>query len=180
MKILVICGSLRKNSLTRVLTDLVYAYAQEKYPNAQVEYIDVGKYPIDNFRGYEEEYSPKTKEATDLVENSEVLIIGSPVYNGLLSSQIKNLFEHANYKATEGHVAGFICQSSGTISSLQVQGQLTALMTYFRIISNPRAVFSFRDKHIDRQGKLLDEKVPERIRQLVDETVALFYNRPKE
>ncbi len=40
MKILIICGSPRKNSLTRVLTDLAYTYAKEKYADAQMEYLD--------------------------------------------------------------------------------------------------------------------------------------------
>ena len=159
-------------------TDLAYTYAKEKYPTAQVEYLDLGKYPLDTFRGFEEEHSPETKNAISLVESSEVLILCTPVYNGLLSSALKNLFEHIDYKALEGKLAGFIVHSSGTISSLQVQGQLMALMTYFRVLSNPRAVFTSKDRHFDDQGKLKDQTVIKRIYQLVEETVAMFpHNR---
>jgi len=179
MKILIICGSPRKNSLTRVLTDLAYAYAKEKYSSAQIEYLDLGKYPVDNFRGFEEKYTPETKNVISLVESSQVLILGSPVYNGLLSSALKNLFEHINYKALDGHIAGFIVHSSGTISSLQVEGQLMALMTYFRVLSNPRAVFTSKDRHFDAQGKLTDAEVTKRIHKLVDETVSMYSNGQK-
>ncbi len=174
MKILIICGSPRKNSLTRVLTDLAHTYAKEKYPTAQVEYLDLGKYPLDTFRGFEEEYSPETKNAINLVESSNILIIGSPVYNGLLSSALKNLFEHIDYKALAGKIAGFLVHGSGSVSSLQVQGQLMALMTYFRVLSNPRAVFSSKDRHFDNQGKLTDQTVIKRVYQLIDETVAMY------
>jgi len=174
MKILIICGSPRKNSLTRVLTDLAHTYAKEKYASAQIEYLDLGKYPVENFRGLEEAYSQQTKDAIKLVESSQILIIGTPVYNGLLSSALKNLFEHINYKALEGHLAGFIIHGSGTISSLQVQGQLMALMTYFRVVSNPRAVFTSRNQHFGQKGNLMDEEVSKRIHKLVDETISMF------
>lgn len=179
MKILIICGSPRKNSLTRVLTDLAHSYAKEKYASAQIEYLDLGKYPVDNFRGFEEEYGQQTKNAIKLIEDSQVLIIGTPVYNGLLSSALKNLFEHINYKALEGHLAGFIIHGSGTISSLQVQGQLMALMTYFRVVSNPRAVFTSRNQHFDEKGNLTDEAVSKRIQKLVDESISMVPNQEK-
>lgn|SRR5574341_225013 len=179
MKILIVCGSPRKNSITRILTDLACTYAKEKNPTAQVEYLDLGKYPIDIFRGFEEKYSPQTKNAINLVENSDILIIGSPVYNGLLSSALKNLFEHIDYKALAGKIAGFLVHGSGSISSLQVQGQLMALMTYFRVLSNPRAVFTSKDRHFDNQGKLTDKTVIKRVYQLIDETVAMFHPNQK-
>jgi len=180
MKILIICGSPRKNSLTRILTNLAYTYAKQKYPTAQAEYLDLGKNPVDSFRGFEEEYSQQTKDAIKLVESSPILIIGTPVYNGLLSSALKNLFEHINYKALDGHIAGFVVHSSGTISSLQVEGQLMALMTYFRVVSNPRAVFTSRNQHFDEKGNLKDEAVTNRIQKLVDETVSMFPNQEKQ
>lgn len=176
MKILIICGSPRKNSLTRVLTDLAHTYAKEKYSTFEVEYLDLGKYKVDTFRGFEEKYSQQTNDAIKLVESSQVLILGSPVYNGLLSSVLKNLFEHINYKALDGHIAGFIVHSSGTISSLQVEGQLMALMTYFRVLSNPRAVFTSKDRHFNAQGNLIDAEVTKRIHKLVDETVSMYSN----
>jgi NAD(P)H-dependent FMN reductase len=173
MKILVICGSPRKNSLTRVLTTLAHTYARARYPEADLQYLDLGLVSVDPFRGFDESYSPATKDAIALVTSSEVLIIGSPIYNGLLSSAVKNLFEHVNYKALQGHRAGFIIHSDGTISSLQVQGQLMALMTYFRVVSNPRSVFTSQRTHFDKQGNLTDKAVEERIKELVDETIAL-------
>jgi NAD(P)H-dependent FMN reductase len=169
MKILIICGSLREESLTRVLTDIAYKYTKENYDD--VEYLDLKKIKINNFEGFEAEYDDTTKKTVKLVESSDVLIVGSPVYNGLLSSGLKNLFEHVNYKALEGKVAGFILKSGSNISFLQVQGQLTALMSYFRVISNPRAVF-VTDEDFDER-KLKDEKIEERIKRLVDETIKM-------
>jgi NAD(P)H-dependent FMN reductase len=72
----------------------------------------------------------------------------------------------------EGRFAGFIIMSGGTISYLQVQGQLQALMNYFRVISNPRSVFVSTDD-FDENMELKNEKIKERIEKLVDDTIRL-------
>ncbi|OGV96858.1 hypothetical protein A2W24_01705 [Microgenomates group bacterium RBG_16_45_19] len=174
MKILIVCGSPRKNSLTRILTNLAFEYAKSTYPESDVRHLDLGLTPIEPFRGFEEKYNQVTLDAIQTVTGSEVFILGAPVYNGLVSSCLKNLFEHINYKALENKVAGFIVHSAGPISSLQVQGQLAAMMTYFRVFSNPRGVFTYRDQHFDKEKRILTDKgVEERVQRLVEETVGL-------
>jgi NAD(P)H-dependent FMN reductase len=169
MKILVICGSLRKQSFTRVLTDIAYNYAKSKYKDVQL--LDLGKTKLENFMGFEARYDKATNDTVKLVESSDVFIIGSPVYNGVFSSALKNLFEFVNYKALEGKTAGFILMSGSDISYLQVQGQLISMMNYFRVISNPRAVFVSQES-FDGQ-KLKDKEIEQRIKRIVDETASM-------
>jgi FMN reductase/FAD reductase [NAD(P)H] len=164
-KILVICGSRRKDSLTRKLIDIAFQYAKEKYKD--VEYVDLGKKDIEPFRGFEGTYNKETSDAVKLIESTDVFIIGSPVYDALLSSGIKNLFEFVNYKALEGSVAGFIIKSNNAGTHQQVRGHLVALTNYFNILSNPRPVFSVDDDFDE------NENIKERIRKLVDSTVKL-------
>jgi NAD(P)H-dependent FMN reductase len=147
-----------------------FDYAKSK--NYDVTYLDLGEIDIEKFCGLEEEYNKTTNDAIKLIENSDVFIIGSPVYNGVFSSAIKNLFEFVNYKALEGRITGFIIMSGGTISYLQVQGQLQALMNYFRVVSNPRSVFVSTDD-FDENMKLKNEKIKERIEKLIEETIGL-------
>lgn len=170
MKILVISGSRRIRSYSRVLAGMAYDYAQEKY--GDVELLDLAKAPLENFRGFEAEYGEETREIVRQVSDSDVFIICSPVYNGLLSSGIKNLFEFVDYKALEGRVAGFALMSSGRISYLQVQGQLQALMNYFRVISNPRAAYVGQED-FDQEMRLSNKAALARMKRLVDETVGL-------
>jgi len=169
MRILIVCGSLREESLTRVLTDIAYEYAKKNYDD--VEYLDLRKTRINNFQGFEAAYNEITEKTVKLVENSDVFILGCTVYNGLLGSALKNLFEFVDYKALERRVAGFILKSGSNISFLQVQGQLQALMNYFRVISNPRAVF-VTDEDFD-ETKIKNARIKERIERLVDETVKM-------
>ena len=170
MKILVICGSPRKKSYTRILTNIAFEYVKSK--EYDVTYLDLGKVKIEKFRGLEEKYDKATEDIVKLVESSDIFIIGSPIYDGVFSSAIKNLFEFVNYKALERRIAGFILMSEGTISYLQVQGQLQVMMNYFRVISNPRSVFVSIDD-FDEDMKLKNEKIKERVEKLVDETLNL-------
>ena len=181
MKILVICGSRRKDSLTRRLTDIAYGYAKGKY--GDVIYLDLGKTDIEPFRGFEGAYSKETKDIVKLMESTDVFIIGSPVYDALLSSGVKNLFEHVNYKVLEKSVAGFIIKSNNAGTHQQVRGHLVALANYFNILSNPRPVFSI-DEDFDEKRNLKNDKIKERILNLVDSTVnlkirqQLFFKEP--
>jgi FMN reductase len=168
MKILIICGSRRKNSLTRKLTDIAFEHAKKNHK--EVSYLDLGKADIDDFKGFEEKYSENTMKAVKLVEGSDVIIIGSPIYNGFLSSGVKNLFEFINYKALEGKVAGFILKSGTQASWRQAHEQLVALMNYFNVISNPRPVFA-SDEDFNEKGELNNDEVRKRIENLVDSTI---------
>jgi FMN reductase len=169
MKILIICGSLREQSQTRTLTGIAYEHAKKTHPDT--EYLDLAKTRIANFQGFEAKYDKTTNKTIKQVQNADVLIIGSPIYNGLPASQIKNLFEHINYKALEGKTAALILKASSTISFLQVQSQLQALMNYFRVTTNPRAVFA-SDQDFN-ENKLTNPQIKKRITQLINETTKM-------
>ena len=167
MKILIINGSPRKKSYSRVLATFIYEYVKENHKDAEL--LDLGKNPIELFRG-EGDYNEQTKKVKDSLKDFDIFIICSPVYNGFFSSAIKNLFEFADPKELEGKVAGFVLMATGRISYLQVQSQLSSLMNYFSIISNPKAA------HIDgaafnENQEITDEDVKKRLKKLIDSTI---------
>jgi NAD(P)H-dependent FMN reductase len=89
----------------------------------------------------------------------------------LFSSALKNLFEYINYKETAGKTAGIAILASGSTGFTNVQNAITGLMSYFRVITNPRAVHMTVDQIKD--GKIISEDAMTRIRELVDETLKL-------
>ncbi|MBU0586723.1 NAD(P)H-dependent oxidoreductase [Candidatus Micrarchaeota archaeon] len=168
MKAIIICGSRRKNSLTRKLTNLAY---EECKNICETNYLDLGKEEIENFRGFEEEYGKNTTKWIKTIEEADVIILASPIYDGLLSSGIKNLFEFIDYKSLEGKVAGFIVKSNAAGTHQQVRNQLVALMNYFNVFTNPRPVFSIDADFEDE--KLNNPKIEERIKRLIQETIKI-------
>jgi len=64
-----------------------------------------------------------------------------------------------------------IIVASGNSGFTDVQTLLTQLMSYFNVITNPRAVFVTADT-VDNK-EIINEDVNSRLNQLVDETLGL-------
>lgn len=173
MKIVVISGSPRKTANTQVMMKYVYDYAKSKNPD--VKFINLSDGGIDYFRGPTENYSQTTLQAAKDITDADVWLVGTPIYNSFFSAALKNLFEFINYKSTAGKTAGLAILASGNIGFTDVQTLLTQLMSYFRIVTNPKAVFMTADVIKDGQ---INENEKTRLKELVDETI-LLASRPK-
>ncbi|MGI0004138.1 MAG: NADPH-dependent FMN reductase, partial [Candidatus Nitrosotenuis sp.] len=139
MKVVVISGSPRKVANTQIMMKFVYDYAKSK--NADTKFINLSDGGIDYYRGTTESYSQTTTQAAKDITDADVWLVGTPIYNSFFSSALKNLFEFINYKATAGKTAGLAILASGNIGFIDVQTLLTQLMNYFRVVTNPTAVF---------------------------------------
>ena len=169
MKIIVISASPRKTANTQIIMQEIYDYAKTK--NADTKFINLSKDKVDCYEGPDGNYSEVTKQATRDIMEADIWLIGTPIYNSFFSSALKNLFEYVNYKETAGKVAGMAILASGDIGFIDVQTLLTQLMSYFRVITNPKAVFMTVDMLKD--GKVEDENAKTRMKELVDETIAI-------
>ena len=174
MKIVVISGSPRKTANTQIMMRYVYDYAKSK--NHDTKFINLSEGGIDYFSGPDENYSQTTTQAANDIMDADAWIIGTPIYNSFFSAALKNLFEFVNYKNTAGKTAGLAILASGNIGFINVQTLLTQLMSYFRVVTNPKAVFMTVDAIKD--GQISGDAEKTRLKELVDETV-LLATRPK-
>ncbi len=169
MKIVVISASPRKTANTQIMMKFVVDYLKTK--SIEAEFINLSEGGIDYYRGFDVEYSESTKKAAKIITEADVWLIGSPIYNSFFSGALKNLFEFINYKETAGKVAGLAIIASGNIGFNNVQTLLTQLMSYFQVVTYPKAVFMTADM-ID-EGRIIDETAKLRLKELVDETLVL-------
>ena len=169
MKVVVISASPRKGANTQIMMEYLYNYTKTK--NVDTKFIDLSKDRIDCYHGTGESYNQITMQTAKDVTEADVWFVGSPIYNSLFSSALKNLFEYINYKETAGKTAGIAILASGSIGFTNVQNAITGLMSYFRVITNPRAVHMTVDQIKD--GKIISEDAMTRLRELVDETLKL-------
>ncbi len=169
MKVVVISGSPRKTANTQIMMKFVYDYAKSK--NADTKFINLSEGGIDYYRGATENYSQVTTQAAKDITEADVWLIGSPIYNSFFSSALKNLFEFINYKSTAGKTAGLAILASGNIGFIDVQTLLTQLMSYFRVVTNPSAVFMTVE--MVKDGVIADENAKTRLREMVDQTLVL-------
>ena len=169
MKVVVISASPRKNANTQLAMKHVFEYTKTK--QVDVKFINLSEGQVECYRGPEEEYNEATKNATKDIMDADVWLIGSPIYNSFFSSSLKNLFEYVNYKKTEGKVAGIMIMAAGNIGFIDVQTMITQLLSYFRVITNPKAVFLTVDSISD--NVLSDNSAKERVREMVDGTLKM-------
>jgi len=135
-----------------------------------VNFINLSEGVIDYYTG-DGNISDTTKQAIKNITEADVWIVGTPIYNSFFSSALKNLFEYIDYKKTAGKTAGLVIVASGNSGFTDVQTLLTQLMSYFNVITNPRAVFVTADTV---QGdQIINDDVKSRLKQLVDETLEL-------
>ena len=169
VKVVIISASPRKNANTQLVMKYVFEYVKSK--NIQAEFINLSKQEIECYRGPDEDYNESTKNAIREIMNADVWLIGSPIYNSFFSSALKNLFEYVNYKKTEGKIAGIVIMAAGNIGFNGVQTMITQLLSYFRVITNPKAVFLTVDAISN--NTLSDESAKDRLREMVDGTLRL-------
>ncbi len=169
MKIVVISASPRRAGKTHAMMDFVYDYTGQK--DHEVVLINPAAADIECYRGPGEQYNDATRKAAADITDADVWLVGTPVYNSFFSSALKNLFEYVDYKKTAGKTAGVAILASGQISFVDVQTMVVQLMSYFRVITNPKAVFMTADAIQD--GRVSDEDARARLRELVDETIGL-------
>ena len=174
MKVVVISASPRKIAKTQVFMKFITEYVNELMldveRNLEVKLINLSDGGIDYYTG-DGNFSDTTKEAIKNITEADVWIIGTPIYNSFFSSALKNLFEYIDYKKTAGKTAGLVIVAAGNSGFTDVQTLLTQLMSYFNVITNPKAVFIMADTAEDDQ--IIDEDVKTRLLQLTNETLEL-------
>lgn len=166
MKVVVVSASPRTNGRTQIPMRYVYEHIRGSEPDT--EFINLAEGGIECYRGYGIQYNETTTRATQLLTEADVWIIGTPIYNSFFSGALKNLFEYVNYKTTAGKVAGMAILAAGNIGFIDVQTLLTQLMSYFRVITNPEAVYMTVDD-ISDDGPL--PSIASRLRKMADTTL---------
>jgi len=167
-KIVIISGSPRKNGKTQVLMKFVSEHLKEK--NSDVKFINLAEGGIDYYTG-DGNHNETTKQAIKDITEADIWLVGTPIYNSFFSSALKNLFEYIDYRKTEGKTAGLVVLASGNIGFTDVQTLLTQLMSYFKVITNPKAVFVTADTI--ENGEIVNDDVKTRLQTLIDQTLAL-------
>ena len=169
MKVVVISGSPRKEANTQIIMKYVYEYTKSK--NQDTKFINLSEGQIECYRGPDEKYNEATMNAANDIMEADVWLIGSPIYNSFFSSALKNLFEYVNYKKTEGKVAGMAILAAGNIGFIDVQTLITQLLSYFRVITNPKAVFLTTE--CISENSISDLNAENRLKEMVDGTLEI-------
>ena len=170
MRMVVISGSPRRNANTETMMRYVYEYATDRNGGDDTTFVNLSEGQVECFHGFDVEYGEATKSAAEAITEADVWLVGTPIYNSFFSGALKNLFEYVDYKKTPGKTAGMAVMAAGSIGFTDVQTVLTQLMSYFGVVTNPRAVFMTTG---DVADGAISADAQARLREMVDGTLGM-------
>lgn len=170
MKLLGISGT-KIGAKTGIVVKKVLDEVKQKYPDIEVEYLDMMDYDVQFCDGRDPStYSEDTKKVVDIVSSADFYIIGTPIFQGSMTGVLKNLFDLINPVAFRNKVMGFIANGGTYQHYLVIENQLKPIAGYFRAYVAPGYVYAHSD-HFNQQNELVDSEVLSRISLLAEEVV---------
>jgi NAD(P)H-dependent FMN reductase len=170
VSILVISGSLRAESRSRVLAQNAFETLQSQ--KADVSFVDLQDYPLPLCDGGPAYGHENVARIFPHIQKAKVILIGMPIYNYDVNAAIKNLVELTGKNAWEDKTVGFLCAAGGRSSYMSVMHFGNDLMLDFRCVIIPRFVYATgSDFNEPPNLTISNPEIQERIQQLTNEAI---------
>ncbi len=162
-KVVAICGSLRKDSYTRMALQIVLKGAAES--GADVKLIDLRDYSlvfacsIDD-QDYPEDVYKLRRE----IQQAHGIILGTPEYHGSLSGVLKNALDLMSYKEFEGKMIGLVGVAGGAFGASNALNTMCTIARNLQAWVLPQQV-SIPESHkaFDQQGNIQNKNIENRL-----------------
>ncbi len=166
-KILAISGSLSADSRTCKITEQVLDLAKSK--GAQVELIDLRKHvlPLYDDRENDSTYPATVQSLKEKIKSSDVIILSTPVYHGVMSGALKNALDFVSMDQCRKKIFGAISVSGGMAGINAINGLLFTIQA-LEGISGPTTL-AVPNSAIGQDGRLEDVRTLKRASVMVDE-----------
>ena len=169
-----ICGSLRKNSYTRMALKVALEGAQEF--GIKTNLIDLRDYNLVFCDGNQDEkaYPEDVHKLRSEVSAAQGVILGTPNYHASFSGVLKNALDLMGFDEFEGKMVGLVGVSGGNrgaadaLNSLRTIGRVLHAWVAPQQVSIPEAW-----KHFDQAGNLKNASLENRVKE-VGRQVAKF------
>ena len=173
VKILGICGSLRKDSYN--LTVLKHA-ADSLPAGAELEIMTLEKIPMFN-QDLEYENIPEVKEFKEKIEKADAILFVSPEYNYSVPGVLKNAIDLASrpwgQNSWAGKPAAIMGASIASQGTARMQQHLRQIMVYADMypLNRPEFMFEVTPEKINENKEIVDEKTKEKISEMLQALV---------
>lgn len=181
VNILGFAGSLRKGSYNKALLRA----ALELVPkHARLEIFDLDGIPLFN-QDLENQPSEKVKEFKAKIRAADAVLIATPEYNYSIPGVLKNAIDCASRpygdNAFEHKPVAIMGASIGMAGTARAQYHLRQCFVFLTCfaLNQPEVMVPFAQEKIDKEGKVTDQKIKEKIRELL-EALVTWTNRLKE
>jgi chromate reductase len=173
MSILGFAGSLRKDSYNKALLRA----ALEMVPaGAALEIFDLEGIPPFN-QDLENQPPEKVKEFKAKIRAADAILIATPEYNYSIPGILKNAIDNASRpygdNAFDGKPAAIMGASIGMLGTARAQYHLRQSLVFLNMypLNQPEVMVPLAYEKIDQNGRLIDQKTREKIKELLEALV---------
>lgn len=159
IKIAVVVGSIRKDSINRKLALALAGLAPAEFNFEDVRIDDLPLYNQD----HDGSPSEQVKRLKTHIAGAQGVLFVTPEYNRSMPGVLKNAIDHASrpygQSAWAGKPAGVIGASGGAIGTALAQQHLRNVLGYLDMptLGQPEAFVQFKDGLVDTHGKITVE-----------------------
>jgi len=175
MKITIISGSPRHQSITIRVAKFLNAYFVEKYPQHQYDFVAMNE---NNLPFVEKAWSTvndapeEFKVLAEKIFSTDAFVLISPEYNGSYSASMKNLLDH--FPKQTHKAFGIVTASPGGMGGIRAAQQMQNMICgLFGVPSPAMLVIPMVDKKFDAEGKLVEEAFTNSIHTFANEFIWL-------
>lgn len=169
IRVLGICGSLRKGSYNRMLMKVA---AEELPEGMTLEVADIGKIPA--YDTDEEGHPPESvKTLREQIRGADALLVVSPEYNYSIPGVLKNAIDWASRPPQENPFRdkplAIMGASMGMLGTARMQYHLRQVAVFLdmHVLNKPEVMVASAQTKFDENGKLTDEKTRELVHKLM-------------
>ncbi|WP_254274402.1 NADPH-dependent FMN reductase [Haloarcula marina] len=165
--VVAICGSLGQRSTTRMA--LSYALKGASAEGAETELIDLRKWDIPLFDPDDRDRGD-AGELKRTAERADAIIMGTPVYHGMISSALKNAFDYLGKDQFSGTTVGLLATAGGGSYAHTLEHMRTGIRTVHGW-TIPHEVGIRNASSVFEDGEITDADIEKRIRILGEKAV---------
>lgn len=161
--VVAICGSLRDASTTQLALEHVLDAAEDA--GAETELIDLRQWDLPLFDPDERDRGD-AEELRQLVRTADAVVMGTPVYHGMVSSALKNAFDYLGKDEFEDTTVGLLATAGGGSYAPTLEHLRTGVRTVHGWTLPHEVGIRGAYDAFDDDGELIDPDLEARIRQL--------------
>lgn len=162
-RVVAICGSLRDSSTTRLALRHVLDAAADA--GADTELIDLRDWNLPLYDADDRDHGDALA-LRDVVGSADAVVMGTPVYHGMVSSALKNAFDYLGRDEFEGTSVGLLATSGGGPYAPTLEHLRTGVRTLHGWALPHEVGIRNASDAFDDEGEFVDADLAERVRTL--------------
>ena len=169
VKIAIIVGSLRKESINLKLARAVAKLGEAEFESTIAPINDLPLYDQD----LEKQFPPAAEKLKTQIEQADAVLIVTPEYNRSMPGSLKNAIDWASRpygkNAFAKKAVALIGASPGSIGTACAQQSLRPIFGYLdaMLFGQPEVYIQFKEGLIDENGEIANDKTKEFLRDFV-------------